>query len=171
MHKYVFKVILIGPGAVGKTSLLFRFVENKFMLKYKQTIGVDFTSKIVEYSENLTAKLQLWDIGGQQKYEFLRSSFFEKADGALIVFDLSREHTYYEIAHWFSEMQKYAGEIPFVLIGNKIDLIDNLEQSSEHQEAKIFAKKEGGYYIVTSAKTGISVNDAFFELTRRMTNR
>jgi len=171
MTKYVFKVIIIGPGAVGKTSLLHRFVEDKFSFRYKMTIGADFLSKIIQGYPNpdTTVKLQIWDIGGQDRYKFLRSSFFDGANGALIVFDLSRWHTFEEIEGWLSDLREYAGEhIPFALIGNKADLIDKKDELYERESAEVFAKKEKTYYVETSAKTGENVEGAFLNLTHRM---
>ncbi|UCC19178.1 MAG: GTP-binding protein [Promethearchaeota archaeon] len=168
MSLYVFKVILIGPGAVGKTSLLHRFVENKFSFRYKLTIGADFLSKIINYKDS-TIKMQIWDIGGQERYKFLRSSFFDGANGALMVFDLSRWHTFEELDEWLSDLREYAGEkIPFALIGNKIDLIDKKEEIYERESAQVFAKKENTFYIETSAKTGENVEGAFLDLTNKM---
>jgi small GTP-binding protein len=167
-HLYVFKVILIGPGAVGKTSLLHRFVEDKFSFRYKLTIGADFLSKIIQKNDE-TIKLQIWDIGGQDRYKFLRSSFFDGANGALIVFDLSRWHTFEELDDWLSDLREYAGEkIPFTLIGNKVDLIDKRDELYERENAEVFAKKEQTFYIETSAKTGEKVEEAFLHLTKQM---
>ncbi len=167
-HLYVFKVIIIGPGAVGKTSLLHRFVENKFSFRYKLTIGADFLAKIIQKNDE-TIKLQIWDIGGQDRYKFLRPSFFDGANGALIVFDLSRWHTFEELENWLSDLHEYAGEnIPFALLGNKLDLIDKKDESYERESAEVFAKKEKTFYIETSAKTGENVEDAFLNLTERM---
>jgi len=168
MSLYVFKVIIIGPGAVGKTSLLHRFVENKFSFRYKLTIGADFLSKIIQRN-NETIKLQIWDIGGQDRYKFLRASFFDGANGALIVFDLSRWHTFEELDDWVSDLREYAGEkIPFALIGNKVDLIDKKDELYERESAEVFAKKEQTFYDETSAKTGEKVEEAFLNLTERM---
>lgn len=169
MALYVFKVIIIGPGAVGKTSLLHRFVENNFSFRYKLTIGADFLSKIIDYNEDSTVKLQIWDIGGQDRYKFLRSSFFDGANGALIVFDLSRWHTFEELDDWVSDLREYAGEkIPFALIGNKVDLIDKRDELYERESAEVFAKKDQTFYVETSAKTGEKVEEAFLNLTERM---
>ena len=169
MALYVFKVIIIGPGAVGKTSLLHRFVENKFSFRYKLTIGADFLSKIIDYNEDSIVKLQIWDIGGQDRYKFLRSSFFDGANGALIVFDLSRWHTFEELDEWVSDLREYAGEkIPFALIGNKVDLIDKRDELYERESAEVFAKKDQTFYVETSAKTGEKVGEAFLNLTERM---
>ena len=79
MVDFSFKVIIIGPGAVGKTSLLNRFVHNEFSLKYKLTIGVDFLTKVLEYDPSKFVKLHIWDIGGQEKFKFLHRSFYEGA--------------------------------------------------------------------------------------------
>jgi len=167
-HLYVLKVLIIGPGAVGKTSLLHKFVENKFSFRYKLTIGADFLSKIIRKNDE-TIKLQIWDIGGQDRYKFLRSSFFDGANGALIVFDLSRWHTFEDLENWLSDLREYAGEdTPFALIGNKVDLIDKKDEIYERESAEVFAKKEQTIYIETSAKTGENVEIAFLNLTERM---
>ncbi len=171
MSLYVFKVIIIGPGAVGKTSLLHRFVENKFSFRYKLTIGADFLSKIIDYNDS-TVKLQIWDIGGQDRYKFLRSSFFDGANGALIVFDISRWHTFEELEDWLSDLREYAGKnIPFAVIGNKVDLIDKRDELYERESGEVFAKKEETFYIETSAKTGEKVEEAFLNLTEKMVKK
>ncbi|MFW9942575.1 MAG: Rab family GTPase [Candidatus Thorarchaeota archaeon] len=171
MPLFVFKVILIGGGAVGKTSLLHRFVENKFSFRYKLTIGADFLSKVIEEYPNpdTTCKLQIWDIGGQERYKFLRSSFFNGANGALVVFDVSRWHTYEELDEWISDLQEFAGEnVPFILIGNKVDLIEDVYGEYDKESAEQFAKSQNTFYVETSAKTGENVEDAFLNLTQRM---
>jgi small GTP-binding protein len=167
-HLYVFKVIIIGPGAVGKTSILHRFVENKFSFRYKMTIGADFLSKVILRNGD-TIKLQIWDIGGQDRYKFLRQNFFDGANGALIVFDLSRWHTFEELENWLSDLREYANEeIPFAIIGNKVDLIDKKDEIYERESAEVFAKKENTFYVETSAKTGENVEEVFSNLTNKM---
>ncbi|MFX1371861.1 MAG: GTP-binding protein [Promethearchaeota archaeon] len=171
MTLYVFKVLIIGPGAVGKTSLLHRFVENKFSFRYKLTIGADFLAKVIQDhpKPGSTIKMQIWDIGGQERYKFLRSSFFDGANGALIVFDLSRWHTFEEIDEWLSDLYEYAGkDVPFALIGNKADLINSKDELYERESAQVFAKKEKTFYVETSAKTGEKVEDAFLNLAELM---
>ena len=149
MPLFVFKVIIIGAGAVGKTSLLHRFVENKFSFRYKMTIGADFLSKVIQDhpESGITVKLQIWDIGGQDRYKFLRSSFFDGANGALIVFDLSRWHTFEEIDEWLADLYEFAGrDVPFALIGNKSDLINSKDELYERESAQVFAKKERTFF-------------------------
>ena len=168
---YVFKVILIGSGAVGKTSLLHRFVENKFTFRYKLTIGADFLSKIIEgYPKpDTTCKLQIWDIGGQDRYKFLRANFFYGANGALMVFDISRWHTFKELDDWLSDLREFAGkDIPFILIGNKLDLIEDISGEYDKESAEDLAKRENSVFISTSAKSGENVEGAFLNLTHKM---
>jgi small GTP-binding protein len=171
MSLYVYKVIIIGSGAVGKTSLLHRFVENHFSFRYKLTIGADFLSKVLEGFPNpdSTVKLQIWDIGGQERYKFLRSSFFEGANGALTVFDISRWHTFTELDDWISDLGQFAGEhVPFVILGNKADLIHDIGREYDKESAEILAQSKNTHFVETSAKTGDNVEGAFLSLTQKM---
>ncbi|HEC40700.1 MAG TPA: GTP-binding protein, partial [bacterium] len=106
---------------------------------------------------------------GQQRFEFIRSTFYKGAAGALLVFDLTREQTYTETRKWLTEIRQFAGErIPFVLIGNKVDLVEDVGTVIDRDEALSFAESEGSIYIESSAKTGINVDESFSELTKRI---
>jgi len=169
MSSFKLKVLLTGAAAVGKTSLVQRFIKNRFAANYKLTVGVDILTKDVEFRQGDIATLSIWDIGGQQRFEFIRSTFYKGAAGALLVFDLTREQTYTETRKWLTEIRQFAGEnIPFVLIGNKADLVEDVGIVIDRNDARNFAEKEGSIYIETSAKTGINVDGAFTELTRRI---
>ncbi|MFW9941565.1 MAG: Rab family GTPase [Promethearchaeota archaeon] len=169
MSSFKLKVLLTGAAAVGKTSLVQRFIKNRFQANYKLTVGVDILTKDVEFRPGEIATLSIWDIGGQQRFEFIRSTFYKGAAGALLVFDLTREQTYTETRKWLTEIRQFAGEnIPFVFIGNKADLIEDVGLVIDRDEARSFAVNEGSIYIETSAKTGVNVDEAFTELTRRI---
>ncbi|HEY0087499.1 MAG TPA: Rab family GTPase [Candidatus Lokiarchaeia archaeon] len=162
-------MLLCGAAAVGKTSLVQRFIKNRFAANYKLTVGVDILTKDVEYKEGEVATLSIWDIGGQQRFEFIRSTFYKGAAGALLVFDLTREQTYTETRKWLTEIRQFAGSnIPFVFIGNKADLIQDVGEVIDRSEARTYAESEGSIYIETSAKTGDNVDESFTELTRRI---
>lgn len=171
MSSYKLKVLLTGAAAVGKTSLVQRFIKNKFQANYKLTVGVDILTKDIEYKPGEVATLSIWDIGGQQRFEFIRSTFYQGAAGTLLVFDLTREQTYQETRKWLTEIRQFAGEnIPFVLIGNKADLLEDVGRVINESEARRFAERENSIYIETSAKTGEHVDEAFTELTRKIIN-
>ena len=169
---FTFKVIIVGPGAVGKTSLLNRFVHDEFTLKYKLTIGVDFLTKVLEYKPSRFVKLHIWDIGGQERFKFLHRSFYEGAFGAFIVFDLSRQQSFSSMKAWLSEMRSIViDDIPKIIIGNKSDLIPKIGQVIDESEVEEYAKDQGCFYTETSAKTGENVETVFLDLTHLMIKR
>ena len=166
MINFKYKVLLIGPAAVGKTSLLHRFVDGVFKQDYAATIGAQFLTKEIEDSQ-----LNLWDIGGQPRFLDLRTTFYRGTHGALLVFDLTRKETFEELNHWHFEMVKTLNrEVPFVLIGNKLDLVKSRRAISKKASEK-FAKERNSIYIETSALSGENVEEAFIELTRLIANR
>ncbi len=167
-----FKVIIVGPSAVGKTSLLNRFVHKEFALKYKLTIGADFLTKNLEFQPSKFIKLHIWDIGGQERFKFLHRGFYEGASGALLVFDLSRQNTFSGMKSWLSEMRSImAQEIPKVIIGNKSDLMEQIGQIIDRSTIEKYSHNEKCSYFETSAKTGENVEKAFLDLTRRMVKK
>ncbi|MFW9942576.1 MAG: Rab family GTPase [Candidatus Thorarchaeota archaeon] len=166
---YTFKVIIIGPGAVGKSSLIRRFVEDKFGLSYKFTLGVDILAKTIEFEKDKLAKLSIWDVGGQERFKFLRRNFYEGTHGAILVFDLSRANTFPKMKDWLIDMRSIIEhKIPFIILGNKADLLPEVGEVINREETKQFAEDEESFYIETSAKTGENVDKAFNELTQRM---
>ncbi len=168
MEDYLFKILIVGPAAVGKTSILERFIYNRFSENYKLTIGVSFLSKIVDLSENGIIRLSIWDIGGQERFESLRTEFYKGAAGAVIVFDLTKLETYNAIEKWLNEVRHYAGNIPFILIGNKADLLIHFVRVVEKKEAQEFARTHNSTYIETSAKTGENVDEAFQKFSQML---
>ncbi|MFX1317309.1 MAG: Rab family GTPase [Promethearchaeota archaeon] len=165
---YKFKVLILGPGAVGKTSLLYRYVKNEFPMDYILTIGANFLTKnLVVLNRNVF--LQIWDIGGQRRFKLLHKNFYEGANGVLLIFDLTRRKTFEQMKSWLSEVyDTLETRIPFILIGNKSDLIEYMEDFVSKNEATWFAEQENTIYVETSAKTGHNVEKAFIELVKRM---
>jgi len=162
MINFKYKVLLIGPSAVGKTSLLHRFVNGVFKKNYAATIGAQFLTKEIE-----DAQLNLWDIGGQPRFLDLRTTFYRGTNGALLVYDLTRKETFEELNTWHYEMTHTLNrEVPFVLIGNKLDLVKQKRGPVSRKAAKKFAKERNSIYIETSAFSGENVENAFIELTR-----
>ncbi len=172
MTKYSFKVLLLGAPAVGKTSILYRFVKNQFSHDYITTIGINYLTKEIHMEKKDFAKLVIWDIAGQKKFEFLHKQYYEGTQGALVIFDLTQIKTYEALETWVSEMFSILKEkIPFIIIGNKVDLIEDVGRSIDNDVVKEYAEIKDSIYIETSAKTGENVEDAFKELTHRMITR
>lgn len=122
--------MVVGDLGVGKTSLIQRYVHNIFNREYKATIGVDFAYKLIQISRNKVVRLQLWDIGGQERFGNMTRVYYREAVGALIVFDLTRNVTLETVKKWKSDIDSkvrlqdaYESPIPVVLLANKVCII------------------------------------------------
>ncbi len=167
MFEYVLKIIVIGPGSVGKSSIIRRFVKNEFSFDYKFTIGVEINSKVVKYEKGTFAQLTIWDIGGQERFKILRRNFYEGTYGALAVFDLSRPQTFLQMKEWVADLNLILEKkVPIVILGNKSDLLPEIGNFFDQNELDQFAEKLDSIYLETSAKTGENVQEAFSHLTK-----
>ncbi len=166
--EYSNKLILCGDFKVGKTSLIKRYVENKFEKDYISTIGVQISKKIVFLSEKTTLNFIIWDIGGQvQQMAPYRAKFYNGANAAFIVVDRTRLGSLNSIEKWDNDIKKSIHRnIPIVIVGNKSDLVDEIVISEE--ELKEVARQFGFHYIFTSALTGENVNSAFLYIAYRV---
>lgn len=161
--------MLAGDGAVGKTSLINRFVTGSFTGDYKATIGVAITSKSLVIQDQ-EIYLQIWDIAGQTLFRQFRKKFYTKAKGALLVFDLTVPKSLDNLHSWIIDIQDITAEIPFVLIGNKLDLTE-LRAVSQQEIARFMEDNANiAAYFDTSALTGESVESAFNELVSQISS-
>ncbi|MHA1734287.1 MAG: Rab family GTPase [Promethearchaeota archaeon] len=157
-----FKVVLFGPGGVGKTSLIIRFVRKHFSDEVKKTIGTNFLVKDVDVESELV-RLLVWDIAGQDQFWRMHKFFFNAANAGLAVFDLARATTFEEMPRWFASLREnVGGDLPVYLVGNKVDLPRRVSR----EEAAALADREGVRYVETSAKEGTGVEEAFLSLAR-----
>ena len=164
--EYVFKITILGDSAVGKTSLINQFVESSFEDDYKPTLGANIIRKDVTIGDvNAKVRLIMWDLAGQEKYNVIRSMYFQGCVGALLVFDLTRHNTFDNIkSKWLKDFKNYVKkEGAYILIGNKVDLNDQRVVTTE--EGTNLAKEiNASDFIETSAKYGENVEKAFKNL-------
>lgn len=162
-YDLIYKCIVVGDGGVGKTALAVRLCKGFFIEDYKMTIDVDFYVKTIEI-DDLNIKLQIWDTGGQERFNSIRSIYYRGARGAAIVFDLSNQESFEHIPRWIEEIKRETvGDIPILLIGNKSDLINSREVTSG--DIYNITRQFKLLYMQTSAKTGAEVSKCFDVLT------
>ncbi|KAE8698017.1 Ras-related protein RABA3 [Hibiscus syriacus] len=159
---YVYKVVVIGDSAVGKTRILSRFTKNEFCFDSKSTIGVEFQTRTVTIKNKLV-KAQIWDAAGQERYRAVTSAHCRGALGAMLVYDITKRQTFDHVARWVEELRAHAdNSIVIMLIGNKADLVDHRVVPTE--DAVEFAEDQGLFFAETSAHSGDNVDKAFFKL-------
>ncbi|OIT26166.1 PREDICTED: ras-related protein RGP1-like [Nicotiana attenuata] len=156
---YVFKVVLIGDSAVGKSQLLARFSRNEFSLDSKATIGVEFQTRTLDI-DHKTVKAQIWDTAGQERYRAVTSAYYRGAVGAMLVYDITKRQSFDHVARWLEELRGHADKnIVIMLVGNKTDL--GSLRAVPTEDAKEFAEKENLFFIETSALEATNVETAF----------
>ncbi|CAL0306565.1 unnamed protein product [Lupinus luteus] len=156
---YVFKIVLIGDSAVGKSQILARFSRNEFSLDSKSTIGVEFQTRTLVI-DHKSVKAQIWDTAGQERYRAVTSAYYRGAAGAMLVYDITKRPTFDHIPRWLEELRNHADKnIVIILIGNKSDLESQRDVPTE--DAKEFAEKEGLFFLETSALQATNVESAF----------
>ena len=163
MSEFVFKVVAIGDGGVGKTSIAVRYTYDKFDPKYKATIGVSYAVKKLVHGENKIT-LSILDTGGQEMFDYIRPFYYKGASGAMIVYDVTRKTTFDHLDKWFNNLYEQCGKIPVILVGNKTDLIDERVVSAEQGEE--YAQQKEVIFHETSAKTGENVIDVMDKLAK-----
>lgn len=165
-YDYLFKVLLIGDSSVGKTSVLLRYVDDKFNAEFQTTIGVDFkVSTFLMNGKNI--KLQLWDTAGQDRFKTIVASYYRGAHGILLMYDITNQTSFQNVQRWYDEAQNYLQKsVPKLLIGNKADLAG--QRTVRMEDATALADRIGVEYIETSAKNSTNVKSAFEMLTRNI---
>lgn len=179
------KVILLGNAEVGKSSLLARYVNDQFKEDYNPTIGANFLIKEIDLSRIIDKlklsneklkkdikqkgfKLYYWDLGGQKDKLFVNEYYFDYAIGAMIVFNLSDLSSFKNLDFWISKLKELSGDIPFIIVGNKSDLIQKPVIPKEEIKKKTDRYKV--QYFETSAKLNKNVSLAFEALTIQIIN-
>lgn len=154
-----FKLVFLGEQSVGKTSLITRFMYDSFDNTYQATIGIDFLSKTM-YLEDRTIRLQLWDTAGQERFRSLIPSYIRDSSAAIVVYDITNANSFQQTSKWIDDVRTERGtDVIIMLVGNKTDLSDKRQVSTEEGERK--AKELNVMFIETSAKAGYNVKQLF----------
>ncbi|KAI8918544.1 hypothetical protein PhCBS80983_g01574 [Powellomyces hirtus] len=161
-----FKLVFLGEQSVGKTSLITRFMYDTFDNTYQATIGIDFLSKTM-YMEDRTVRLQLWDTAGQERFRSLIPSYIRDSSVAVVVYDITNRNSFMNTTKWVDDVRAERGnDVIIVLVGNKTDLSEKRQVSTEEGEKK--AKEFNVMYIETSAKAGYNVKALFRKIANAL---
>ena len=164
------QLLIIGDSTVGKTSILSRFTNGIFNSNYLATVGLDSFTKD-EIIDDKTVRIKIWDTAGQERYKSLTKGFFRNAEGVMLVYDVTNSETYENLKFWLQSIKNNTspdmGEIPIILIGNKIDCED---REVKVEEAENFWKEQGYPYFETSAKTGENIDNTIKYLVKKVIN-
>ena len=170
MTKFLFKIVLIGDGAVGKTSIRRRYMGEGFKTDFLATMGADFAylkTKIDGYN----IEWSIWDLAGQPAFRGVMKSYYKGAMGALAIYDVTQPKSLDSLDSWVTEVRELAdtfSDLPVVLVGNKIDLRPEIPSSLKTLQGFVKSKSLNADFVETSAKTGEAIEEAFAKLARKV---
>jgi len=170
MDRMKVKICMIGEGAVGKTSLIRRYVLDQFDDRYVSTLGAKVTKKEVVVPDprgngKVVVDLTIWDVMGEKGFrELLKEAYFHGAQGALAVCDITRYETLPELRGWIESVENVTGRIPVLFLVNKVDLKDQV--AMREKDIVALCEEYSSSHFYTSAKTGENVDQAFYALAK-----
>mmetsp|Transcript_8924 Transcript_8924/g.11833 ORF Transcript_8924/g.11833 Transcript_8924/m.11833 type:complete len:209 (+) Transcript_8924:136-762(+) len=164
-----FKVVLLGEGRVGKTSILLRYIKGEYNDKQTSTISASYLDKRVQIGAE-TVHLSVWDTAGQERFHALAPIYYRDTDGALLVYDVTDEESFAKAQKWVKELRRVVGDgVVIALAGNKIDMQSQRQVTDE--QALSYAESVQATHHLTSAKKNIGLGEAFEDLAKRMAKR
>ena len=168
-NEYTIKVVILGEGRVGKTSILERHFKNTFDAGQKSTVNSAFFEKTIKMKDGRTVKFKFWDTAGQEKFDAVQSMYYRDSSGAILVYDLTNKDTFTKVEKWIKEIKAtVTGEISFIICGNKFDLVDKEVIDEQNKETLSFCQKYNLKHFFTSAKTNYNIPEAFDHLTKKI---
>ncbi|EGT41967.1 hypothetical protein CAEBREN_28112 [Caenorhabditis brenneri] len=169
----IFKVVFVGDSAVGKTCFLHRFCHNRFKPLFNATIGVDFTVKTMKIPPNRAIAMQLWDTAGQERFRSITKQYFRKADGVVLMFDVTSEQSFLNVRNWIDSVRAGVDEATVMcLVGNKVDLFGNdIARSGVYRAAEKLALEFKIPFYETSAYTGYGIENCMRQMAESLQRR
>ncbi|OQO01076.1 GTP-binding protein [Cryoendolithus antarcticus] len=166
-----FKLVLLGESAVGKSSLVLRFVKDQFDGYRESTIGAAFLTQTIALDDQTTVKFEIWDTAGQERYKSLAPMYYRNANCAVVVYDITQAASLDKAKSWVKELQRQANEnIIIALAGNKLDLVTESpdKRAVSQADASAYAQEAGLLFFETSAKTAENVKELFLAIARKL---
>ena len=158
------KVITLGNSAVGKTSFLMKYIDNSFTLTYTTTLGIDFKQKKIKLKDGRDVRLRIFDTAGQERFKAVSVSFIKKADGVILIYDISDIESFEAVENWIKSIREIGKDkLPIILVGNKCDLSDDKRMISL-KEGQDKANEFNIPFYETSCKEGINIKEVFEKL-------
>ena len=158
------KIIILGNSSVGKTSFITKYIDDEFFSDYITTLGVDSRQKKITLQNGKEARLKIFDTAGQERFKALSTNFIKKAEGIVLLYDISNKVSFEEISNWMETIKENGRDsVSVILVGNKCDLSDDKRQVSKN-EGQERADKYNLQFFETSCREGINVNEVFDKL-------
>ena len=166
-NEYFFKILILGDSTVGKTCFLTRYTDKRFEPNYLATVGIDYKLKNIKLNDNKTVKLQIWDTIGQDRFRSITKNYYKGAQGIVLIYDITEKDTFKSVKEWVKSIKNEADEkVVVILVGNKIDCIEERKVSKE--EGENLAKELSLPFYECSAKTDTNINEVFTDLVDKL---
>ena len=158
----------MGDSGVGKSNFLFKYIEGQFSPLHVATIGCDYKAKIITLPQSKKkVKLQIWDTAGQEKYMAINKNIFQRVQGIILMYDLTKRESFERLRIWINLIKQMTNEIPIILVANKLDQEDDSENGRivEYSEGESFAKENDFKFLEASGLNGTNVDKVFVEIS------
>ena len=170
-YESLLKLVIMGDSSVGKSNYICRFVDGKFNPVHVSTVGFDFKSRIFEMSNpKKKVKFQIWDTAGQEKYMSINKNLFQRVQGVILMYDITKRETFERLDLWLNLIKQMTNDIPIVLVGNKLDQEDNIENGRivEYSEGEDFARDNDFEFFEASAMDGTNIDKVFSSIAEKI---
>ena len=165
------KLIVLGNTSVGKSSFILKYIEDKFVLNYIATLGIDFKQKKLKLKNGQEVRLRIYDTAGQERFKSVAVSFIKKAEGVILIYDIGNKATFESLEEWIKNIKESGKEnLPIILVGNKCDLPPEKRQV-ELIEGKDKAEEFNLPFFETSCKEGINIKEVFEKIVEDITGK